>query len=96
MSSSTGNHHSLMTAPQVADLLRCSVRTVEDHARSGTLPGVKFGEGWVFPFDALMRAVNRLAEDGAAKRAEPLKPRAIQKNVRVTRPSLPRNEEVKA
>ena len=58
----------LLESPQVADMLRCSVRTVEDHARSGILPGVKFGEGWVFPFDALMRAINRLAEEEASRR----------------------------
>lgn len=76
----------LLDPPQVADLLRCSVRTVEDHARSGTLPGVKFGEGWVFPFDALMRAINRLAEEEASRRSKPEPIRA--KKVKPTRTNL--------
>lgn len=74
----------VMTPQQVSDLLRCSVRTVEDHARAGTLPGVKFGDGWVFPTDALLRAINKLAEEGAAQRATPPKTRATHRRVRPT------------
>lgn len=69
----------LMDAPAVAQLLKCSERTVEDHARSGRLPAVKFGDGWMFPAEALLRAVNRLAEDEAARRAKPAAPSAIKR-----------------
>jgi len=76
----------LLDPTQVAELLKCSVRTVEDHARAGTLPGVKFGDGWVFPSDALLRAVNRMAEEEAARRSRPATAKARQ--VKPTRPNL--------
>ena len=38
----------ILNAQQVADLLGCSVKTVENHARAGHIPGTKFGDGWVF------------------------------------------------
>lgn len=62
----------LMDSTEVATLLKCSERTVEDHARAGRLPAVKFGDGWMFPTDALLRAVNSMAEAEAAKRAAPV------------------------
>lgn len=36
----------ILDAGAVAAMLGCSARTVEDHARTGVLPGTKFGEGW--------------------------------------------------
>lgn len=68
----------LMDSTQVAGLLKCSERTVEDHARAGRLPAVKFGDGWMFPVEALLRAINRLAEDEAAKRLKPVAAKAIE------------------
>lgn len=68
----------LMDARQVADLLQCAERTVQDHARDGRLPAVKFGDGWMFPTEALMRAVNRIAEEEASKRKDPAAPKAVQ------------------
>lgn len=67
----------LMDSTQVATLLKCSERTAEDYARSGRLPAVKFGEGWMFPADALLRAVNRMAEEEAAARLKPIAAKAI-------------------
>lgn len=81
----------LMDAPAVAALFKCSERTVEDHARAGRLPAVKFGDGWMFPSDALLRAVNRMAEDEAAKRLAPAKAAAVkqaQEPARSGRPNL--------
>jgi len=81
----------IMDSPAVAALLKCSERTVEDHARSGRLPAVKFGDGWMFPSDALLRAVNQLAEEEAAKRSAPVKPVAVKQVIdkkRSTRPNL--------
>ena len=68
----------LLDSKAVADLLCCSVRTAEDHARNGSLPAVKFGDGWLFPSEALLRAVNRMAEETAAQRAKPAAPKAIK------------------
>lgn len=81
----------IMDSTQVADLLKCSVRTVEDHARAGRLPAVKFGDGWMFPTEALLRAVNRLAEEEAARRQQPAAPKAVGTSVpkqKRTRPNL--------
>lgn len=79
----------LLDAAGVAELLHCSVRTVEDQARAGALPAVKFGEGWVFPVEALLRAVNRIAENQALLRAAPAMPLAVKRPlVRRGRPNL--------
>jgi excisionase family DNA binding protein len=84
----------VMAPQQVADLLKCSTRTVEEHARAGTLPGVKFGDGWVFPADALLRAINRLAEAGAAQRSTPPKAKAVYRRARPALPELPETGSV--
>lgn len=63
-----------LTADEVAEMLGCSKFQVETKARQGVLPGLKFGDGgWVFPHDALVRAINTMAEKEAAARAEPPK-----------------------
>ena len=61
----------IMNSQQVADLLGCSVKTVENHARAGTLPGTKFGDGWVFPSDLVIEAVKTISQQEAAQRAKP-------------------------
>lgn len=66
-----------------AALLRCAESTIEEHARSGNLPGLKFGEGgWVFPATAFFDRINELATDEAAKR------RAITARRKGTPPKL--------
>jgi excisionase family DNA binding protein len=81
----------IMNPAAVALLLGCTERTVSEHAASGRLPGIKFGNNWIFPVDALLRAVNRLAETEAADRAAPVAPKAIRvtpEKKRFTRPNL--------
>lgn len=68
----------VLTVEEVAALMKCATRTVEDHARAGRLPALKLGESWVFPSDALIRAVNRMAEEEATKRAKPVAPSAVR------------------
>ena len=63
------NINPLMDSQAVAQLLGCSVRTVEDYARDKTLPAVKLGGGWVFTSDTLVPAINRMIE--AQTRPEP-------------------------
>lgn len=72
----------IMTAAEVAELLQCSPRTVQDHARAGVLPAKQFGDCWIFPTAALLEAVNTLAKTEAQRRAMPVKPAAMQKRVR--------------
>ena len=78
----------IMTSEQVANLLQCSPRTVEDKARSGELPAVKFGEGWVFPAVALLEAVNNAAR-GNLDRVKAKPKRAVLTPKKSTRPTLP-------
>lgn len=61
----------IYTADQVAQLLGCSVKTVEEMARHGELAGIKPGGGWVFPAGALAQRLDQLAIDEAAKRRKP-------------------------
>ena len=51
----------LLDAPAVADLLRCSVKTVEDMARAKKLPGIKPGGSWLFPASALATVLDAMA-----------------------------------
>lgn len=66
----------ILTTAQVAELLRCSERTVEDYARAGRIPGAKFGEGWVFAADLVVEAVKRISLEEAEKRSKPAAPAA--------------------
>lgn len=52
----------VLTKDQVADLLQCDATTVEEHARNGDLPGVKYGRSWVFPRAALLARLNDVAQ----------------------------------
>jgi excisionase family DNA binding protein len=61
----------IYTADQAAQLLGCSVKTVEEMARQGELPGIKPGGGWVFPAGALAQRLDQLALEQAAKRRGP-------------------------
>lgn len=78
----------ILTPAQAAEMLMCSPRTVEDKLRSGDLPGVKFGESWIIPAQALMERVTQLALSNQPKR-----PRAIAtlatKSAANKRPKLP-------
>jgi excisionase family DNA binding protein len=61
----------ILTAQEVAQLLCCSVKTVENHARAGTIPGAKFGDGWVFAAELVIEAVKAISLQEAAERAQP-------------------------
>ncbi len=61
----------ILTAQEVAELLCCSVKTVENHARAGTIPGAKFGDGWVFSSDLVIEAVKTISQQEAAERVQP-------------------------
>lgn len=61
----------------VAKLLRCAETTVEECARRGELPGLKFGQGWVFPTGALTLRLNELAQEQAAERRKMVRPLGV-------------------
>ncbi len=61
----------IMNAQEVAQLLGCSIKTVENHARAGSIPGTKFGDGWIFASDLVIEAVKAISQQEAAERAQP-------------------------
>lgn len=61
----------ILTAQEVAELLCCSVKTVENHARAGSIPGAKFGDGWVFASELVIEAVKAISQQEAAARTQP-------------------------
>lgn len=74
----------ILEAAGVAELLKCSARTVEDRARAGTLPGVKVGESWIFPTVALLESINEQARANLVRERE--KPTVVAKRAL---PSIP-------
>lgn len=67
----------ILNAAQAAELLCCSVRTIEDHARAGRIPGAKFGDGWVFAADLLVEAVKAMSMEQAARLKAPSQAAAV-------------------
>ncbi len=61
----------ILTAQEVAQLLCCSVKTIENHARAGSIPGAKFGDGWVFASELVIEAVKAISQQEASARAQP-------------------------
>ena len=66
----------VLAVADVAELLRCAKTTVEEYARRGELPGLKFGEGWIFPAGALLKRLDELALLQAEQRRGAMKPLA--------------------
>ena len=57
-----------LTVEQLAKMLRCSEFTVRERARKGDLPGLKFGDDWVFPVEAVAHQLTEMALDDAKER----------------------------
>lgn len=51
----------ILSVDEVAELLECTPKTVENQLRARELPGVKLGVGWVCPTEALIETLNDLA-----------------------------------
>ena len=64
----------IYTAKYAAELLECSIKTVEERLRNGDLPGLKFGDGWVIPAGAFWLRLDQLALEEAEKRRKPAAP----------------------
>lgn len=63
-----------LTVDQAAELLRCAPKTVQARARAGDLPGLKWGEDWIFPAGAFFARLDEIALEEAAERRKPAKP----------------------
>lgn len=61
-----------LSVDQVAELLMCTPEKVEELARTGELPGMKFGRGWIFLRSTLLAHLERQSlaeqEERRAKR----------------------------
>lgn len=51
----------ILTEEEVAELLGCTVETVQEKARTSVLPAIKFGRSWRFPRGALLHRLDQLA-----------------------------------
>ncbi|MEJ1164741.1 helix-turn-helix domain-containing protein [Variovorax sp. CCNWLW186] len=69
----------MMSSEEVASYLDCETKTVEEAARTGRLPGVKFGRSWRFPLSALLEALHEEAMNTAKKNRTRPEPVAIAK-----------------
>lgn len=58
----------ILDVDQVAELLHCDRDTVAEALKAGTLPGLKFGRGWIVPAEALFERLNELAHEEAEHR----------------------------
>lgn len=58
----------VLNAEECAELLRCCTDTVEEMSRSGELPGVKFGRGWIYVTSDLLAYLAEKARREAEER----------------------------
>lgn len=76
----------VLSEAEVAELLDCEPKTVQEKARLGELPAVKFGRSWIFPRTALLEVLHHKALQNAPKKA----PAAVYKqNLQRVPPRLP-------
>jgi hypothetical protein len=62
----------MLGTDRVSRLLRCTPQLVEEEARKGELPGLKFGRAWIFPRRALLQVLNDQAIAQAISRRDPI------------------------
>lgn len=68
----------VLSADELAILMGCSTKTIEDKARAGSIPGLLWGDGgWVFPVKALYKRLNESAIEQSLKRRQPSQPLAV-------------------
>jgi excisionase family DNA binding protein len=58
----------ILTASQVADLLQVHLRTIYKLVRQGLIPGRKFGGGWRFSKDEILKMIARSEKKDSADR----------------------------
>ena len=80
----------VLTTDEVADLLECEPKTIEEKLRRGELPGVKFGRSWMLPRQALMETLNDLARKNLAEHLQVAQPLANRGGTKRTAPTLPK------
>lgn len=79
----------VLSEAEVAEILDCEPKTIQEKARLGELPALKFGRSWRFPRTALLEALHAKALANKPK-AAPIK--AVQIPVlRRLPPTLPQS-----
>lgn len=48
----------ILDVEEAAAHLRCQPSTIRESARTGRIPGIKFGDDWVFPLESLVQSLN--------------------------------------
>lgn len=67
----------VLNAEHAAQLLECEPSTIEEHCRAGSLPGIKFGVGWIIPTAALLDRINNIAMEQSRERLQAKTPVAV-------------------
>jgi len=81
----------VLNEAEAAELLDCEPSTVQEAARRGELPAVKFGRSWRFPRGALLQALDLKAMANMTRQPA-TKPKAVHiAPVRRMPPALPGN-----
>lgn len=73
-----------INAEQCAELLHCTEQRIEELTRSGELPGMKFGRGWIYVKADLLAYIAERARKEAEERRQDLNARKS-----VPRPDVP-------
>lgn len=64
----------ILNASELSELLHCQPSAVREAARTGRLPGVKYGDDWIFPLEAVLRVLNEQALNTAPMEKATRKP----------------------
>ena len=67
----------ILNVHELSELFHCQPSTVREAARTGFLPGVKYGDDWIFPLEAVLKVLNEQALDQAQQRRAPQKAVAV-------------------
>jgi len=59
----------VLTVSEIASFFRCDPETVKRRARSGELPGFKFGKSWFFRMHDINRMIDTAIHAGHQARA---------------------------
>lgn len=85
----TTQQNDVLDENQAAELLDCEPKTVQERARCGDLPGVKFGRSWRFPRSALLEALHQKAMANMVRRVVAPTAVGVKQSARRSPPVLP-------
>ena len=77
----------VLSDAEVADILGCEAKTVNEAASIGALPAVKYGRSWRFPRSALLQRLHEQALENSAKTAPQPSAVSVESQARPSRRS---------